>query len=136
MTTIGQVFTVENVIAQIGDLRAGKLGYCLARNAIKAREVTKPAREQCKSEIKEINDFLASKERDIESLSEEHRAELDRIDETEKKLLAMDADIEWYKIKLSDVPGMKDDDPPEKGVLPMAFFTLLLEVGIIDDTEE
>jgi hypothetical protein len=134
--TIGQVFAVEAASKQISNLTAGKLGYCLARNLIKTKSIIEPARKQCISEIPEVQAYLTSANLNKENLSEEHLKEVERIESLEKELLAMPADIDWYRIKIKDVPGMKEDDPPEKGVLPMAIFTLLLDVGIIDDTED
>ena len=144
MITIGKVFEVEAAIKQISGLTAGKLGYGLARNLIRLKEIVDPAREQCKTEVQEVQKYLQEsaplqtqqKNALKEKLSDEHKMELQRIEDTQEDLLKEETTVDWYKIKLAAIPGMKDDDAPEKGVLPLAYLSLFLEVGMIDDSEE
>lgn len=144
MTTIGKVFEVESAINQVAGLTAGKLGYALARNLNRAKDVTDAARKQLNTDIEELNKYLRDtvrktkeeKEALKSELSDEHRAELDRLEKAQDDLLKEETEINWYKIKLTNIPGMGEDDAPEKGILPVAFFALFLGVGLIDDSED
>lgn len=137
---ISEVFEVERAILECGNLTAAKLGYGLSRNFSRLKEVTDSARKQIETKDSEVKKYLATpsgknKDELKAELSPEHLAEAERIESMHKELMESETEIDWYKIKLSDVPGMSEGDDPEKGVLPLAYLELFLQVGIIDDSE-
>jgi hypothetical protein len=71
----------------------------------------------------------------IDALKDKYsiREELDALVAKEVELLAMETEIDWYEIKLTDIPGLGDDDSTASGVLPLAVLSLLMEVGIISE---
>jgi hypothetical protein len=140
---LNNAMDVEQAIQRLANLTAGKLSYGLARNMMKLKDVLLPARDQCKTENEQVKKYLnirgqkiSEAELLLSEMSEESLAELERIDKIWKELLETEVEIDWHKIKLADVPGMRDGDDSEKGIIPVAFFAVLLDAGIIDDSSE
>lgn len=140
--TIKKIFEVEQTIIKCGDITAGKLAYGLSRNKCIAGDALKETRKKLDSSMAVKKYFVEIQGKSLEDvekkyseLPEELKAEVDHYKETEKEELEKEVEVAWYKIPLSSIPGMGEDDPADSGVLPMAYFDLFLEVGIIDDNE-
>lgn len=144
------VFEVNAVLKICQNVKAAKLAYALARNAPRVQDAIKPIREQLKGSdafqkftkrkiaiLDATGKTQAEKDSEIEALEIECSVqdESKELEVLEKELLEMEVEMNWYKIPLKIIPGMKDDDDLEAGILPLGALQVLIAAGIIDDSE-
>lgn len=148
MFKVSKFFELEQALGACANLTAAKLGYGLARNANIVADITKVVRERMKGseEVqkyqRKLQEILvkpgktpAEREQMIETLKDEMgvQSEIDELDERQRLILDEEEEVEWRRVSLSQVPGLKDEDDLTKGVLQMGYLRLFLEVGILYD---
>jgi hypothetical protein len=145
-----KIFEVCRMIDAVGGISAGKLGYALSRNFARAEEIAKAIQKQLVGS-KAMQDFRRKRlttlqkikdpveaEAAVEKLLDECavRQELGELEQLEREFLDLDTEIDWFRIPLHYIPGLKDDDDSAAGVLPVMAMKLFVSVGMIADTDE
>lgn len=150
MTTlpISKIFEVENMLDRIGTVTAAKMGLILARNGLRISEVTKAVRQQIQGSF-ELQVFRTKQQYALRNTKDALKTlfvmmelaqqagvadELKLMEVKEQELLSCEAEIDWIPLPESLIPGLKNDDGIESGILPLEALRLFYEVGIIPNT--
>ena len=148
MLKVSKFFELEQALNACANLTAAKLGYGLARNANIVADIVKVVRERMKGSenyqkyIQKVQSLMSKpgktpveREAMLDALKDEMKVqeEMDELEERQKLIFEEEEEVEWRRVSLAQVPGLKDEDDLTKGVLQMGLLRLFMEVGIIYD---